>query len=137
MQLPLFAHMSPPLHFSSSPSFCLHLPSPSLIFPILPLFPVFSLISPLLLSLAEAVKVLLGRPKGTFLIRPHDAKEEEFLCFLSFVGMENEVSVWVEENVFFVFLIFFLLFFSLTFSYFPYFILFFVLFFCFLVFLGH
>lgn len=45
-----------------------------------------------LLSLAEAVKALTGRPTGTFILRPHDAKEEEFLCFLSFVGTELEVG---------------------------------------------
>ena len=40
----------------------------------------------------EAVKALTGRPSGTFILRPHDAKEEEFLCFLSFVGVELEVG---------------------------------------------
>lgn len=46
--------------------------------------------------LLDAIAALTGRPLGTFIIRPHEVKDETFLCFLSFVGTAQEVSgvVW-------------------------------------------
>ena len=42
--------------------------------------------------LLDAIIALTGRPLGTFIIRPHEVKDETYLCFLSFVGTAQEVS---------------------------------------------